>query len=80
MGRSRKRIVKLPKKKLPTIFICPSCGEESIRIRIIRDKTMVEVKCSKCGLVADIPVSPGNQPVDIFCKFTDMVYTGRLAP
>ena len=80
MGRQRKSIVKLPKKKLPTIFICPSCGEESIKIPIIRGKTMVEVKCSKCGLVSDISVSSGNQPVDIFCKFVDMVYTGRLVP
>ena len=80
MGRQRRRIVKLPKKKVPQIFICPSCGEESIKIPIIRDKTMVEVKCSKCGLASDIPVSLGNQPVDIFCEFADRVYTGRLIP
>jgi transcription elongation factor Elf1 len=78
MGRRRRKIVKLPKKKLPKIFSCPSCGEESINIQIIRDKNIAEVKCSKCGLKANIDVSPADQPIDIYCKFTDKVYTGSL--
>lgn len=78
MGRRRRKIMKLPKKKLPKIFLCPSCGEESVNIRIMRDKDIAEVKCSKCGLSADIPVSPADQPIDIYCKFTDRVYTGSL--
>lgn len=76
MGRRRRKIVKLPKKKLPKIFLCPACGEESINIRIMREKNLAEVRCSKCSLAEDIPVSPADQPIDIYCKFTDKVYTG----
>lgn len=79
MGRRKRKVVKLPRKKLPKIFLCPSCSEESINISIIRDKNIAEVRCSKCGLEVDIPISHAEQPVDAYCKFTDKVYSGNLA-
>ena len=78
MGRRKRKIVKLLRKKLPKIFLCPSCNEESINIRIIKDKNIAEVRCSKCGLEANIPVSKADQAVDVYCKFTDKVYAGDL--
>ncbi len=78
MGRRRRKVVKLPKKKLPKIFQCPSCGEESVNVRILREKNLAEVTCSKCGLSASIPVSPADQPIDIYCKFSDKVYQGSV--
>ena len=74
MGRRRRKIVKLPKKKLPKIFRCPTCGEESINIHIIKNSNSANVKCSKCGIEADIPISSVDEPVDIYCKFTDRLY------
>ena len=75
MGRRRRKIVKLPKKKLPKIFQCPACGEESINIKIIKNSNIAEVKCGKCGIVENISSSPSDEPIDIYCKFTDKLYT-----
>ena len=77
MGKRRKRIIKLPKKKLPKTFLCPKCGVESVRV-IIQKEALANVVCGKCELKAEITASPQDQPVDIYCKFTDKFYTGEL--
>ena len=75
MGRRRRKIVKLPKKKLPKIFLCPNCNNESISIKLIRDNGIAEVKCGKCGITKEISISQSDQQVDAYCKFTDNFYT-----
>jgi len=70
--------MKLPKKKLPKIFLCPACGEESINIRIIKGMNVAEVGCGKCGIRANIPITPADQSIDAYCKFTDSFHTGNL--
>ena len=79
MGRRRRRIVKLQKKKLPKIFLCPACGEVSISISVFREKNLAKVQCGKCSIIEDFSLSIGEEPIDIYCKFTDKVYSGRLS-
>jgi transcription elongation factor Elf1 len=35
------------------------------------------VQCGNCGLKEEIPATPSNKPVDIFCKFIDHFYRGE---
>jgi transcription elongation factor Elf1 len=77
MGRRKRKIVRLPKKKLPKTFLCPKCGEEAVRVTM--EKTLpAKVMCGKCGLKLDISASPQDQLVDLYCKFTDKFYSGDL--
>jgi transcription elongation factor Elf1 len=78
MGRRRRKIVRFPKKKLPTIFLCPSCGERSINVQIEKDYNIADVRCSKCGIKSNITITLADQPIDIYCKFTDSFYEGTL--
>ena len=73
MGRRRRRVVKVVKKKLPTVFVCPSCGEEAVKI--IKEATRSIVHCGACGLKDELEAASSAQPVDIYCKFTDKFYT-----
>ena len=74
MGRRRRRVVKIVKKKLPTVFSCPSCGEESIKVALSRASHHATVQCAGCGLKEEIEASPADQVVDVYCRFTDRFY------
>ena len=74
MGRRRKKVVHIPKKKLPKFFSCPKCGKETVRVEILRDESRAIVGCSSCGLQEEFPIKPAQGEVDIYCMFTDKVY------
>lgn len=75
MGRRRRRVIKVVKKKLPTVFSCPSCGEESIRVKLPQGSGPAIVQCGSCGLKQEFEASPSSQIVDIYCRFTDAFYS-----
>ncbi len=75
MGRRRRRkVVKPVRRALPDIFVCPKCGGQSVKVIIDKDTQTADIRCSMCGLKSQIPVTPGSQEVDLYCKFSDMFY------
>lgn len=80
LGRRRRKVVKVPRKVLPRIYSCPKCGEDSIRVVISRDANTAKVSCGneKCRILAEVPVAKVEQPVDAYCKFTDLFHSGKL--
>jgi len=74
MGRRRRKVVKIPKKRLPKIFLCPRCGKESVRVIITKGQEIATVQCGSCGLKGDVPMLPTQQPIDVYCKFADDFY------
>ncbi|WP_309492331.1 hypothetical protein [Candidatus Hecatella orcuttiae] len=80
MGRRRrKKVVKIIKRTLPKFFICPRCGGRSIHVTISPGEGNASVRCSLCGLTGEVPAPPGSQPVDVYCKFSDMFYARKIA-
>src|SRR5690348_10042468 len=74
MGRRRRRVIRIVKKKLPTVFICPRCGEEAVRVTIAKDTGHATVLCALCNLKDDFPAHPAAQPIDVYSYFTDRFY------
>ena len=75
MGRRRKKVVHIPKKRLPKFFSCPRCGKETVRVEIFRDEGGHSVaQCSSCGLKEEFPIKQAQGEVDIYCMLTDRVY------
>ena len=74
MGRRRRRVVRIVKKKLPTVFICPRCGEEAVRVTIAKDTGHATVLCALCNLKDEFPAHPAAQAIDVYSFFTDRFY------
>jgi len=67
-------VVKVVKKKLPSVFTCPQCGEEAIRVKLPQGSGPAIVQCGSCGVKREFEATPSSQIVDIYCMFTDTFY------
>jgi transcription elongation factor Elf1 len=74
LGRRRRRVVRIVKKKLPTVFICPRCGEEAVRVTIAKDTGKATVMCALCQLKDEFPAHPAAQMIDVYSYFADRFY------
>ncbi len=74
MGRRRRRVIRIVKKKLPTVFVCPRCGEEAVRVTIAKDTGKATVLCALCNLKDEFQAHPAAQPIDVYSYFTDRFY------
>jgi transcription elongation factor Elf1 len=76
MGRRRRKVVHIPKKRLPKLFSCPKCGKETMRVEIFRDQKRAIVACGSCGVKEEFPIKPVQGEIDMYCTFTDKFYGG----
>jgi len=74
LGRRRKKVVHIPKKRLPKFFSCPRCGKETVKVDLFREDGHSTAQCSSCGLKEEFPVKPAQGEVDVYCMLTDRVY------
>jgi transcription elongation factor Elf1 len=74
LGRRRRRVIRIVKKKLPTVFMCPRCGEEAVRVTIAKDTGKAVVLCAMCQLKDEFQAHPAAQAIDVYSYFTDKFY------
>lgn len=80
MGRKRKKVVRIPKKRLPKFFSCPKCGKETVSVEIFREQERAVAGCSSCGFQEEFQVKPAQSEVDVYCMLTDRIYCNSKRP
>jgi len=71
MGRRRRRVIRIVKKNLPTVFTCPVCNEDAMKVTLPKGAGIAVVQCAACGAKDEFDVARGTQMVDVYCRFTD---------
>lgn len=74
MGRRRRKVVRMPKKRLPKFFSCPKCGKKTVTVEVFRDRGQAIVSCGGCGASEEFSVRLAHSEVDVYCMFTDKAY------
>lgn len=74
MGRKRKKEVKILKRTLPSLYLCPRCGKNSVKATIFKKEVRAIVVCSSCSLKASFTVEPNLEEVDVYNIFIDNYY------
>ena len=77
MGRRRRKAVKIVRRTLPELYLCPRCGKNTVKATISKRREKALVVCSSCDLNASFSSTPQMEEVDAYCRFVDNFYAGE---
>ncbi len=81
MGKRRKRrktIIRRAPRTLPKVFQCPNCGMKTLTIDFEKNSKRAIIRCGSCKLYAELNVSAAHHEVDVYAKFLDLFFEGKL--
>jgi len=74
LGRRRRKVVKIVRRKLPEFYLCPRCGKNTVKATINKKQGQITVVCGSCGLKDAFDVKTQMEEVDAYCLFVDSYY------
>ncbi|MEM4312162.1 MAG: hypothetical protein QXX95_07220 [Nitrososphaerales archaeon] len=75
MGRRKRRVIRIVKKTLPKIMLCPKCGVKAVRVLSPKEKKATEFKlkvvCGNCNLNKEYIFNRKVEYIDVYNRFVD---------
>lgn len=72
MGRRRRKTTpRRPIRTIPTIFTCPICGRNAVRIEMNYASGEANVHCGNCDTKSTVTITSISEPVDAYGEFVD---------
>ncbi|MFX1485795.1 MAG: hypothetical protein ACFFBS_01585 [Promethearchaeota archaeon] len=79
MGRRRrKKIVTRPKPTIPSIFTCPACGKQAVRVELFRVQGVADIRCSNCGVERKLAIHRLSEAVDVYGDLAGFIFDPSL--
>lgn len=73
MGRRRRKTTpRRPIRTIPSIFNCPRCGRNAVRVELNKNKGKATIHCGNCDIQATVAITPLTEPVDVYGEFVDI--------
>ncbi len=67
-------MVKIVRRTLPELYLCPRCGKNTVKASINKSTSMATVICSSCSLRSSFAAKTNMVSVDAYCIFVDHFY------
>lgn len=77
MGRRRRRVIRVVKRKLPKVFGCPNCGVTGIKVQMV-EANKARISCGNCRLTLEYEFSGRKEVIDIYNEFVDQFMAGKI--
>lgn len=76
MGRRRRKVTpRRPLRTIPSIFNCPMCGRNAVRVELNRNIGQATIHCGNCDVQATVAITPLTEPIDVYGEFVDICST-----
>lgn len=73
MGRRRRKTTpRRPVRTIPSIFNCPKCGRNAVRVELDRTAGQASIHCGNCDTQATMAITPLTEPIDVYGEFVDL--------
>lgn len=77
MGRRKRRVIKVVKRKLPSVYNCPRCGINAVKVSYI-EQNIAKVTCGSCNLSGNYSFERKKEVIDIYNMFVDDFMAGKI--
>jgi transcription elongation factor Elf1 len=77
MGRRKRRVIRIVRRKLPKVFNCPRCGINAIRVTF-PELNSAKVVCGSCHISHIYNLEKRKEVIDIYNMFIDDYNAGKI--
>ena len=73
-SKKQKTVMYRGTTKIPTMFDCPACCQQTVKATLDKKSMKAKVQCSSCKLDHEFEISELDEAVDVYGMLIDVFY------